>query len=360
MILGVRREFEEGRLSDVVAAPASASPPASAPDSVRVPLRHRNVLDAVPLPQSSTWYNTVMRTLLAAALLLVTAACTENVPSPDPAYLAEVEAWHAERLERLTAEDGWLSVVGLHWLAPGVNRFGSDPANEIPLNAPDIPALAGTVELLSDGSVVARAANGAPATVNGSPLVESMLRSDAQGDPDILGVGRLSFYLIDRGGLLAARVKDPETSARTEFKGIEHFPIDPRYRVTAFLEPYPEPREVPIPTVLGTPTTMLAPGILRFTLRGEELSLEPYVNAVDDPEYFLIFRDRSSGDATYGGGRFLDAEAVGVDGITVLDFNLAYSPPCAFTPHATCPLPPPQNSIPASIEAGEMFFGNAH
>jgi hypothetical protein len=301
-----------------------------------------------------------MKRLVIVCLLLVSTACAERVQLPDSAYLAEVEAWRAERHQRLTAEDGWLTVVGLHWLEPGVNRFGSDPGNEIPLSSPDVPSVAGTVELLADASVVARAAAGAAVTVNGTPLVESVIHSDAQGQPDLLGVGRLSFYLIDRGGRLAARVKDPEAPARTGFKGIEHFPIDPRCRVTARLEPYPEPREVPVPTVLGTPTTMLAPGILRFTLRGEELSLEPYVNAVDDPEYFLIFRDRSSGNTTYGGGRFLDAAAAGDDGTTVLDFNLAYSPPCAFTPHATCPLPPPQNSIPVSIEAGEMFAGDAH
>jgi len=301
-----------------------------------------------------------MRTLLAAVLLLAAAACTENVPSPDPAYVAEIEAWRVERLERLTADDGWLTVVGLYWLAPGVNRFGSDPGDEIPLSAPGIPALAGAVEMLADGSVVARAAQGATVTINGAPLGESVLRSDAQGAQDILGVGRLSFFIIDRGGRLGARVKDPKAPARTEFKGIEHFPIDPRYRVTARLDPYPEPREVQIPTVLGTPTTMLAPGILRFTLRGEKLSLEPYVNAADDPEYFLIFRDRTSGDTTYGGGRFLDAAAAGGDGATVVDFNLAYSPPCAFTPHATCPLPPPQNSLRLAVEAGERFSGAAH
>ena len=301
-----------------------------------------------------------MRSPLVAALVLVAAACTENVPSPDPAYVAEIEAWRAERLERLTADDGWLTVVGLDWLAPGVNRFGSDPANEIPLSEPGIPALAGTVELRDDGSVIARAESEATVTVNGGPLVESALHSDAQGDPDVVRVGRLSFFIIDRGGRLAARVKDPEAPARTDFAGLEHFPIDPRHRVTARLEPYPEPREVQIPTVLGTPTTMLAPGVLRFTLRGEELSLEPYQESPDEASYFLIFRDHTSGETTYGGGRFLDADAVGADGTTVLDFNLAYSPPCAFTPHATCPLPPSQNSLRIAVEAGEMFVGPAH
>jgi len=301
-----------------------------------------------------------MRGTLIAALLLLAAACTDNVPSPDPAYVAEIEAWRAERLQRLTAEDGWLTVVGLHWLGAGVNRFGSDPGNEIPLSAPGIPAVAGNVEIIPDGSVVARAAEGAIVTINGAPLVQSVLRSDAHGEPDIVGVGRLSFHIIDRGGRLGARVKDPEAPARSNFAGLQHFPIDPRYRATAKLEPYAEPKEVPIPTVLGTPTTMLAPGVLRFTLRGEELSLEPYVNAADDPEYFLIFRDRTSGDTTYGGGRFLDAAAVGADGTTVVDFNLAYSPPCAFTPHATCPLPPPQNSLRVAVEAGEKFAGHGH
>jgi len=301
-----------------------------------------------------------MKKALIAGVVLVVAACAQNVPTPDPAYVAEIEAWRAERLERLTAEDGWLTVVGLHWLTAGVNRFGSDPANEIPLSAPGIPALVGTSEVRDDGSVVAGAAEGAQVTINGEPLVESVLHSDAQGKPDIVGVGRLSFYVIDRGGRLAARVKDPEAPARTSFAGLQHFPIDPRYRVTARLERYPEPREVPIPTVLGTPTTMLAPGVLRFTLLGKELSLEPYVNAADDPEYFLIFRDRTSGDTTYGGGRFLDAAAAGADGATVVDFNLAYSPPCAFTPHATCPLPPPQNSLRVAVEAGEKSSGDAH
>jgi uncharacterized protein (DUF1684 family) len=136
--------------------------------------------------------------------------------------------------------------------------------------------------------------------------------------------------------------------------------VDPRYRVTATLEPYPELRQVEIPTVLGTPTTMLAPGRLHFTLLGEELALEPYLSAPDDPEYFLIFRDLTSGETTYGAGRFLSAAAAGVDGHTVLDFNLAYSPPCAFTAHATCPLPPPGNSLAVAVEAGEMHAGGLH
>lgn len=298
--------------------------------------------------------------LLPILLAVLLAACAEHVPPPDPAYLAEVEAWRAERLERLTADDGWLTVVGLDWLEPGINRFGSDPANEIVLDAPGIPGLAGTIELSDDGTVVARAAAGAEVTVNGEPMAESVLHSDAQGEPDLVGVGRLRFFIIERAGRLAARVKDPQAAARRDFAGIDSFPVDPRYRVTATLEPYPEPREVEIPTVLGTPTTMLAPGVLHFTLLDRELSLEPYLSAPDDPEYFLIFRDLTSGETTYGAGRFLSAPAADAEGRTTLDFNLAYNPPCAFTPYATCPLPPPGNSLAVAVESGEMHAGDLH
>ena len=302
-----------------------------------------------------------MRTSLPTVLLALSlAACVPHVPPPDPAYLAEIEAWREQRLARLTAEDGWLTLIGLDWLAPGISRFGSDPANEIPLPVSGIPSLAGTVEVLDDGTVVLRATAEATVTVNGDPVVESVLHTDAQGPADVVGVGRLRFHIIDRGGRLAARVKDPQSPARRDFAGIAHFPIDPSFRVVAELDPYPEPREVQIPTVLGTPTTMLAPGVLRFTLLGEDVTLEPYVSAAEDPEYFLIFRDLTSGDSTYGAGRFLAAEAVGEDGVTVLDFNLAYSPPCAFTPHATCPLPPPQNALRVAVEAGEMYSRQAH
>ncbi len=130
--------------------------------------------------------------------------------------------------------------------------------------------------------------------------------------------------------------------------------------MTARLEPYDEPRRVAIPTVLGEDTSMLAPGRLRFELHGRELTLEPYRESPDDTSLFLIFRDTTSGDSTYGAGRFLYAEAPGPDGTTTLDFNLAYNPPCAFTPFATCPLPPPQNWLPVPIEAGEKFSGDAH
>jgi uncharacterized protein (DUF1684 family) len=300
-----------------------------------------------------------MKTFVSGTLLLLLAGCAAPLPDVDPEYRAQISEWRARRVERLQAEDGWLTVVGLHWLRQGVNRFGSDPSIEVVLDAPGIPPIAGTLELGEQG-VVARTASEAGVTINGEPFIESTVTSDAQGRPDVFGLGRLSFYLIERSGKLAARVKDPESDARRSFGGIEYFEIDERYRVTATLEAYEELREVEIPTITGDPAVMLAPGLLRFELDDHTLTLEPYVGSPEDDSYFLVFRDRTSGVTSYGGGRFLVADAVDQDGTTTIDFNYAYSPPCAFTAFATCPLPTPQNSLTVPIEAGEKFTAEGH
>jgi uncharacterized protein (DUF1684 family) len=184
------------------------------------------------------------------------------------------------------------------------------------------------------------------------------LRSDAdEGGPDLLGLGRLSIKVIARGQRLGLRVIDPESETRRGFHGIDSFPIDPRLRFAARFTPHEPPREIDIPTVIGTVETGLSPGYVEFDLDGRTHRLEPVVQDVDDPEWFFIFRDETSGEETYGSGRFLYAPAP-ADGVVDLDFNRSYNPPCAFTPYATCPLPPRENWLDVRIEAGEKRYGD--
>jgi uncharacterized protein (DUF1684 family) len=313
-------------------------------------------------------YNTPMKKLTSraclfsviAGLLFGLIACSEAPPPVDPEYAAEIEEWRAKRLARLTADSGWLTVTGLFWLEQGENLFGSAEDNPVVLPDARVPEVEGRLVLDADGAVTAIAEEGATVTVNDEPLAEVSLKTDAEGPPDIVTAGRIRFYVIDREGRLAARVKDPEASARTTFKGIEHFPINESYRVEARLEPYESPREVAVPTELGLDATYVAPGTLHFTVNGEEQTLEPYFSGRENELYFLIFRDATSAATTYGAGRFLYVSAADESGTTVLDFNYAYSPPCAFTPYATCPLAPPQNWLEVPIEAGEKYSGAAH
>jgi uncharacterized protein (DUF1684 family) len=296
---------------------------------------------------------------LAASALVSTVTlqgCGGRTPAVDPGYLAQLEAWRAERLASLTADDGWLSVVGLFWLHPGENRFGTDPRNEVVLPGKATAAVAGTLELRNDGTVLLHPGPGAGLTLAGSPATERTLASDRGGKPDVLTAGAVRFYLIERGGKLAVRVKDPQSARRVGFAGIRYFSVDPAFRVEGTFEPYPEPREVAVATVQGPEQKMLAPGLVRFRLGGRSLALEPFVSSPDDSEFFFVFRDATSGADTYGAGRFLDTPVPKPPStVVVLDFNKAYSPPCAFTPYATCPLPPKQNELPLRVEAGEKI-----
>jgi len=313
-------------------------------------------------------YNTPMRNptshivqiFVVATLLLSLIACSEAPEPVDPAYAAEVEEWRSGRLERLTADDGWLTLTGLYWLEPGENFFGSGEDNTVVLPDESVPSVAGQLVLGPDSVVTAIAAEGTDVNVNGEPLKEATLKTDVEGGPDVVTAGRIQFYIIAREGRLASRVKDPKAVTRTAFAGIEHFPINESFRVEARLEPYEAPREVAIPTVLGQDSLRVAAGVLHFDIGGVDHALEPYLSGPENERYFLIFRDATSAVTTYGAGRYLYASAVDEGGTTVLDFNLAYTPPCAFTPYATCPLPPPQNWLQVSIEAGEKYSGEAH
>jgi len=304
--------------------------------------------------------HTAVRCSIILTVLIGAVACSEAPIEVDPTYAAELEAERSQRLARLTAEDGWLSLTGLYWLEPGENRFGSAEDGAVVLPDPSVPDIAGLLVVGPNSEVIALGEEGAGVEINGEPLTEAVLKTDGDGRPDIITAGRIQFYIIDRGGRLGARVKDPEAPTRRDFEGISYFPTDPSLAVEATFEPYEEAREVAIPTVLGTDTTMLAFGVLHFSIAGRDLTLEPYAESAEDETLFLIFRDQTSGETSYGAGRFLSAEAPGDDGVTILDFNRAVNPPCAFTPYATCPLPPPQNILDVPIEAGEMYSGPAH
>jgi hypothetical protein len=295
-----------------------------------------------------------MRRALPAILLVPAILACRRPPAADPAYAAEIGTARALREKRLASENGWLTLVALHWLTPGENAVGSDPAAPIALDVPGLQAKAASFDLHADGSVHLRAEPGAPVTVNGAPPADAPLVSDRDGKPDVVTVGRVRLTVIERGGRLAVRARDPESPRRTSFAGLEYFPVDPTLRVEGTLEPYEALRPVDVPSAQGPPQRAFAPGLVRFRIAGAEHVLEPTVESPADGTLFFVFSDRTAGTDTYGAGRFLYAEKPkpGQNRI-LLDFNLAENPPCAFTPYATCPLPLPKNVLPVRIEAGE-------
>ena len=272
------------------------------------------------------------------------------------AYEDELNAERAARVQRLTASDGWLSLIGLHFLAAGDNTVGSAPDNQVVLAAG--PARLGNVAVDANGSARLQVTPGVEVRVNGAPVLSAELGDGRTGRSVTVTCGTVSLFVIERGGRLALRVRDTESKRRQEFVGIEYFPTDPSWRIEATWEPYARPREVPIRNILGQESKALVLGRAVFTRDGHTIGLLPLQESPDDPLFFVI-SDLTSGTETYAAARFIYADPPR-DGRVVLDFNRAINPPCAFTPFATCPLPPKENELPIAVKAGEKDYRGEH
>lgn len=312
------------------------------------------------MPSSKSRWNgpTTPRRLPVAALItvwiMVTAAAQETWAKA-PSYADSIRTWQAERQERLRSKTGWLTVAGLFWLEPGENTFGTAPESRIVLPAGSAPPRAGSFVLeagVNGETVTLHADPGAQAKVGDTPVTVRKLAADDTADPDVVSLGRLSLLVIRRGGKVGIRMKDPESSILKSFRGMKYFPIDPANRISAEFTPFTPPSRIPVPNILGYADSMLVPGRLTFTLRGERCTLLPLQEDPADSSLFIIFRDETTGTTTYGGGRFLYANPPR-GGRVILDFNQAYNPPCALNPFTTCPLPPEGDDLKVAVRAGE-------
>ena len=294
--------------------------------------------------------------LLLAASVAGVQLMSAKVDDSKGSYTQQIETWRAQRVERLKAPNGWLSLIGLHWLKDGKNTVGSAKDNDIVLNAG--PAHLGVVTLKGGNTSIELDPKSA-ATIDGKSAAKGELLDDTHEKPTVVAFGTANFYVIDRGGKKALRVKDSEAATRKNFVGIDYYAIDPKWRVEAKWIPFKPAHELEIPNVLGTVDKMPVPGKAVFERDGKTYELLPVLEEADAKEVWFIFADKTSAKETYGGGRFLYSD-MPKDGKIVIDFNKAYNPPCAFTPHATCPLAPPENRLAIPVTAGEKKYRGGH
>jgi len=249
----------------------------------------------------------------------------------DGNFADESATFRKEADDELRAPDGWLAVTALLWLEPG----------ETPL--PEPYAKFGAVRRTGD-AVVWLPRGGTPRPV----------RPDSDPPEDAVEIGTAKFHVLRRGKRVGIRIRDAEAPARRTFRGRVWYAPDPRLRIEADFHPYPADRTLRITDVLGDTRPVPCPGYVTFPVGGKPCRLEAWGAG---GSLFFVFADATSGKGTYPGGRFLGApEPVG--GKVVLDFNRATNPPCAFTSHATCPLPPRENRLRVPIVAGERFAGH--
>ncbi len=269
------------------------------------------------------------------------------------AYEKEIKKYREERLERLQRPAGWLSLVGMHWIEVGTTRVGKGKDNGTQLAVG--PDRIGMLTLTKEGKITLQPESGSDITIDGAPAAgTATLISDADGEATVVGFngGLASFIVIKRGDRYALRVRDALAPTLTQFPGIEYFDISKDYRFQATFVPHEAGKKIEIMNILGMVEPMDNPGEVVFTKDGKEFRMETVDEG--DGRLFIIFADRTSGHETYAAARFLYADNPGPKGgTTVVDFNKAYNPPCAFTSFSTCPTPPLQNRLDLRIEAGE-------
>lgn len=267
-------------------------------------------------------------------------------------YESQILQWQAKKYEGLVRENGWLALAGLSWLKEGRNLIGSNPLCEINLPE-DAPTFLGIIE--KKGRVIRfHAAQGVHVEVNGKSTEKIVLKSDGDSKPSYITWKHIRMVVHEHDNRYAVRIWDNDRSERFALPPLKWFPINKHFRLNARYTAYPEPKTSGQPDTFGDAVLDRMDGTLRFTFEGQKYKLD--VTETKEKKLFLKFKDLTSGKETYPPSRYLYTEPVS-DGKVILDFNYAYSPPCAFTPYATCIFAPPQNFLPFRVEAGEIYKG---
>jgi uncharacterized protein len=287
--------------------------------------------------------------MVSISMLLWTEASAQ---SDKKKYATEINTWDEKRLQSLKAAEGWVNLAGLFWLKKGENRFGSDPSNEIVFNAKPFPAYLGKF-VFDEQEVKWETAPGLDVTHGRNRVEQASIFRTASDSATQLSFQTFRWTVIQREELVGVRFRDLAHPNLEKLKKIERYKVDLKWKIAATIEP-PLVPFLGIRNVLGQTTQQRSAGKVVFELNGKTYKLD----VIDEgtPNLFVIFADETNAVDTYPTGRFVYIPRPDAQGNTVIDFNKSYNPPCAFSPHATCPIPPPQNQLPVSIKAGEKNF----
>jgi uncharacterized protein (DUF1684 family) len=295
---------------------------------------------------------------LSATLLVSNlASCSESGATFDAAaHTQEVLDWRVWRIEQLKMPSGYLNQIGLYWTEPGTYSFGSAKSNDIVFGGNAAPEI-GEFTVDTDG-VSMMILPGVDVRSDGQSIKEMAIPADTTGQEVVVTHRSVAWTVVERVGRFGIRLRDFEHPFVESFGPLPYFDIDPSLRVQATLRRYDEPKIANVGTVIeGLGYHPESPGLVEFEIDGETYELEAYTSG---EKLFYVFGDQTNRDDTYGAGRFLYSTAPGEDGVTVLDFNKSYSPPCAFNDFSTCPVASPRNRLPTRIEAGEKFHVSFH
>lgn len=289
-------------------------------------------------------------TVTVAILILIGGGGCRRVHDHTSTSDAAVRDWRAKHEADYRRD--WVSIAGLHMLKEGPNTAGSAKGNDIVLPA-SVPARIGRF-LLDDDVVRFEPAPNSGVLLDEKPVTQPVdLQDDSVRDEDELVMGEVRLVVHVTGDQYAIRVRDPNGPLARDFRGFTWFDIDPQYRVAGRLIRDLEPQVFKVLNTYGDVDEYDSEGVVEFQLSGQTLRLRPFTTR--PKRFYFVFRDASSGQETYETARFLYSDLKD-DDTTVLDFNMAYNPPCAFNPYTTCPIPLRENRLPIKILAGEKAY----
>ncbi len=283
--------------------------------------------------------------ILLLIFVVIPFACRD---SPDTRYEKEIASWREARLERLKSKTGWLNLAGLYWLNEGINTFGSDSSNLIVFPSNAIPFF-GSIQKTGD-NLLFIAAKGSEVTVDGELVPQASLLSDATGKASLMEYGSMAWYIIKRDEQYGIRLRDYKHPRIGQMDSIPCYETSENWKIVADYIPFDSILKIEIATATGGTEVSNCPGKLVFRKGLKRYTLLPFSEGND---FFIIVADKTNGIETYGNGRYMYASLPDSTNKVILDFNKAYNPPCAFSPFATCPMPPRENILDLRIEAGE-------
>ncbi len=326
----------------------------------------------------------MMRRLLPALLLVLTATpspatvrisdvhdkgvevnkIVKKVRPAEPVALTPGEADSVRQrvLKERADTEIWLQTSPTSYLAAIARRdfgdkrslmVGTDPTSEVRVDDAGVMPRHLRVTVVGDSFRVETLDPAATFFARGDSLKSAVL------PPGSIRVGRFTLRLSHQR-YPAIIVFDPQSPRLPEYKGLRWFPVDPKLRFVAPLTPNPEPDTVEILSTHSQPRQAVRAGWFVLSIGGRKCVLE--ANRLLEPgigerDLSVFFRDATTGKETYPVGRYLDPEPDA--GGYLLDFNNAYNPACAVSPHYNCPIPPKFNRLKVAVRAGEMDHGYA-
>lgn len=270
-------------------------------------------------------------------------------------YETSILKWRQEVDTNIRRENGWLALAGLFWLRTGTNVIGSDRESDI-LLPERAPARLGTFAF--DGNTVTLNVEAdLPVEVNGVITQSALLDADQEDVPSFITFEDIRMVVLRRSKGVGIRVWDNAREARRLFPTRQWYPVKAEFRVFATYTRYETPKIVKMPDILGAILDEPMQGFVSFELGWKKHEL--MAEELPDHRLFIQFMDLTNGNPTYPSGRYHYTDTH-ENGKVLIDFNKAYSPPCAFTEFATCTFPPQENHLDIAIEAGEIYPENQH